>query len=83
VGGWRGTLGTYDLNLRLRRFLWKSDETCLGEERSREVIDLTEPDVIRQCWEVYLLGHSVYVMGLIRFRDDKQLCWTGGPHVAW
>lgn len=33
----------------MRRFLWKSDGTCLGEERSREVIDLTEPDVIRQC----------------------------------
>jgi len=49
MGGWRRTLGTYDLNLGSRRFLWKSDGTCLGEERSGEVIDLTGPDVIRQC----------------------------------
>ena len=36
MGSWRGTLGTYDLNPGSRRFLWKSDGTCLGEERSRE-----------------------------------------------
>jgi len=42
VGGWRGTLGTYDLKSRSKGSRGKSDGTCLGEKRcSREAIDLT------------------------------------------
>lgn len=73
MGGWRGTLGAYHLNTRSRGFPWKSDGRCLGEKRcSREVKYLTRSDVIRQCWEMDLVGRWLYVMELIRFRGDKQ-----------
>ena len=84
MGGWWGTLGTYDLKSRSRGSRGKSDGTCLGEKRcSREARDLTKPDVIRQCWEVLLVGRSLYVMGLIRFCGDKQPCWTGWCVFLW
>ena len=64
VGGWWGTLGTYDLKSGSKGSRGKSDGTCLGEKRcSREAIDLTKPDVIRQCWEVFLVGRSLLCDG--------------------
>ena len=46
-------------------------------------MDLTKPDVIRQCLKVFLVGRSLYVMGLIRFCGDKQPRWTGRCVFLW
>ena len=35
-------------------------------------MDLTKPDVIRQCWEVFFGGPLTFCDGLIRFCGDKQ-----------